>query len=200
MVCLLAGAKLDYRRGLLFFFFPLLLVGFASAAKWSHITPTEPRMWPSHLKYSWGQKRGAEKGMEEGKRGKGGKEADVGCLGERGQIDAREDYSRTARVSIETGRVVVVAWRSIRKHGSLSSLVCSSLEEEEKRRHIEKIRLKSTIKNINNVRQPHKKKKNYTWPTDPHGALRDDDSDSSRDRRRNKEDREFQKPLHLLST
>lgn len=44
----------------------------------------------------------------------------MGCLGKRGQIDARED-SRTTRVNIETGRVVLL--EEAKGHGSLSSLV-----------------------------------------------------------------------------
>lgn len=52
--------------------------------------------------------------------GNGGKEADVGCFGKRGQIDARVD-SRTARVNIETGRVVV--FEEANERGNLSSLV-----------------------------------------------------------------------------
>lgn len=50
----------------------------------------------------------------------GGKEADVGCLGKRGQIDARVD-SRTAGVKIEAGRVVV--FEEANERGNLSGLV-----------------------------------------------------------------------------
>lgn len=52
--------------------------------------------------------------------GKGGKQADEGCFGKRGQIDARVD-SRTAGVNVEGGRVVV--FEEANERGNLSSLV-----------------------------------------------------------------------------
>lgn len=74
----------------------------------------------------------------------------------REQIDAGED-SRTARVNDRGRGGVVLVLEEAKEHGSLSSLVRGkrlvldrdNLEEKERereRRHIEKIRLKSTIK------------------------------------------------------
>lgn len=119
----------------------------------------------------------------------------MGCLRKRGQIDARTD-SRTARVNIETGRAVLFA--EAEEHGSLSSVV-SGKDSRWRQPSEEKEEDQTRVNNKTSITFNSHRKVYITNITTLN--LRDDDSDSSRDRRRKNRRTEIcKKPLHLLST
>lgn len=119
----------------------------------------------------------------------------MGCLRKRGQIDARTD-SRTARENIETGRAVSFA--EAEEHGSLSSVV-SGKDSRWRQPSEEKEEDQTRVNNKTSITFDSHRKIYITNITTLN--LRDDDSDSSRDRRRKNRRTEIRKkPVHLLST